>query len=71
MLKKDGRIRIYVDYHDLNKTCLKDDVLLSYIDVLVDNIASHSLVLFMDGFFGYKQVKMAPEDKHTVTFVKH
>ena len=51
--KKDKRIRIYVDYRDLNKACPKDDFSLPYIDVLIDNVATCVMYSFMDGFFGY------------------
>ena len=35
--KKDGKVRMCVDYQDLNKVSPKDDFLLPHIDVLVDN----------------------------------
>ena len=35
--KKDGRVRIYIDYRDLNKACPKDNFPLPHIDVLIDN----------------------------------
>ena len=53
VLKKDGRIRVCVDFRDLNKASLKDDFPLPYIDILVDNIAGHALLSFMDEFSGY------------------
>ena len=37
--KKDGKVRMCVDYRDLNKASLKDDFPLPHIDVLVDNTA--------------------------------
>ena len=43
--KKDGRIRMCVDYQDLNKACLKDDFPLPYIDTLVDSAASMQYTL--------------------------
>lgn len=49
--KKDGRVRMCVDYKDLNRANTKDDFSLSYIDVLVDNTAKHSMFSFMDVFF--------------------
>ncbi|XP_077251836.1 uncharacterized protein LOC143891069 [Tasmannia lanceolata] len=54
--KKDGKVRMCVDFRDLNKTSPKDDFPLPNIDLLVDNTASHALLSFMDG------IKMAPED---------
>ena len=59
MSKKDGKVRICVDFRNLNKACPKDDFPLPDIDVLVDNIAGSALMSFMDGFSGYNQIKMA------------
>ena len=66
--KKDGKVRVCVDYRDLNKASPKDDFLLPHIDVLVDNIAQASVFSFMDGFSSYNQIKMAPEDMEKTTF---
>ena len=37
--KKDGKVRMCVDYMDLNRASLKNDFPLPHIDVLVDNTA--------------------------------
>ena len=34
-----------------------------------DNTAQHKVFSFMDGFSGYNQIKMAPEDMEKTTFV--
>ena len=69
VLKKDGKVRMCVDFRDLNKVSLKDDFPLSHIDVLVDNAAGHALLSFMDGFSRYNQSKMAPEDTEKTYFI--
>ena len=51
--KKDGKVRMCVDFRDLNKACPKDDFPLPHIDVLVDNMIGNALMSFMDGFSGY------------------
>ncbi|XP_016684093.1 uncharacterized protein [Gossypium hirsutum] len=51
--KKDRKVRMCVDYRDLNKASPKDNFPLPHIDALVDNTAGHSLFSFMDGFSGY------------------
>src|SRR3954467_7516283 len=66
--KKDGKVRMCVDYRDLNRASPKDDFPLSHIDVLVDNTAQCKVFSFMDGFSGYNQIKMAPEDMEKTTF---
>jgi len=38
--KKDNRIKICVNYKDLNKASLKDDFSLPYIYILVENAAT-------------------------------
>ena len=67
--KKDDKIRVCVDFRDLNKASPKDDFPLPHIDVLVDNAAKSSTYSFMDGFSGYNQIKMAEEDKEKTTFI--
>ena len=39
--KKGGKIRICVDFRDLNKACLKDEFPLSNVDILVDATTGH------------------------------
>ena len=54
--KKDGKVRMCVDYRDLNRTSPKDNFPLPHIDTLVDNTTKNSLFLFMDGFSEYNQI---------------
>ena len=44
--KKDGKVRMCMDYRDLNKACLKDDFSLLHIDTLVDSIAFSAMYSF-------------------------
>ena len=67
--KKDGKVQMCVDYRDLNRANPKDNIPLPHIDVLVDNTTNFALFSFMDGFSGYNQIKMAPEDREKTTFV--
>lgn len=66
--KKDGKVRMCVDYRDLNKACPTDDFPLPHIDTLVDNAASSAMYSFMDGFSGYNQIMMAVVDKLKTSF---
>ncbi|RVW73255.1 hypothetical protein CK203_059159 [Vitis vinifera] len=50
--QKDGKVRVCVDFRDLNKASPKDDFPLPHIDMLVDSTAGHSMLSFMDGFSG-------------------
>jgi len=50
----------------LNDACLKDEFLLLITDVMINNICDFKRMSFIDGFSGYNQIKMYPEDeKHT------
>ncbi|XP_048129415.1 uncharacterized protein LOC125313654 [Rhodamnia argentea] len=68
VIKKDGKIRVCVDYRDLNKASPKDDFPLPHIDVTVDSTAGFELFSFMDGFSGYNQIPMKEEDKDKTSF---
>uniref|UniRef100_A0A2N9FAA7 Uncharacterized protein n=1 Tax=Fagus sylvatica TaxID=28930 RepID=A0A2N9FAA7_FAGSY len=69
--KKDGKVRMCVDYRDLNRASPKDNFPLPHIDTLVDNTATNAVFSFMDGFSGYNQIKMAEEDKSKTAFITH
>ena len=62
VLKKDGKVRICVDFKVLNKARPNDEFPLPHIDIIVDNTAGHALLSFIDGFSRYNQVKMVPKD---------
>ena len=67
--KKDGKVHMCVEYMDLNREIPKNDFPLPHINVLVDNTTQHKVFSFMDGFYDYNQIKMAPEDMEKTTFV--
>ncbi|RDX89105.1 Retrovirus-related Pol polyprotein from transposon 17.6, partial [Mucuna pruriens] len=67
--KKDGKVRMCVDYIDLNRASPKENFLLPHIDVLIDNTTQHAFFSFMDGFSGYNQIMMFPEDREKTTFI--
>ena len=54
MVKKtNDKWRVCVDFTNLNKACPKNSYLLPRIDQLVDSIAGHQLLSFMDAFSCY------------------
>ena len=51
-----------MDFTDLNKAHPKDSYPLQQVDVLVDSMAQHQLLSFMDIFSGYNHIKMDEAD---------
>ena len=64
--KKNGKIQICIDFHDLNAAYPKDEFPLPIMDVMIDNMCDLEGMSFKDSFSGYNQIKMYLEDeKHT------
>ena len=53
----------------MNKASPKDDFPLPHIDMLVDSTTGHPMLSFMDGFSGYNQIPMPPEDMEKTSFI--
>jgi hypothetical protein len=51
--KKTSRLRMCIDYTNLNKNCPKDPFPLPRIDQVVDSTASSVLLCFLDCYSGY------------------
>ncbi|XP_074375214.1 uncharacterized protein LOC141716974 [Apium graveolens] len=56
--RPNGKRRRCVDFTDLNKACPKDSFPLPRTDQLVDAMAGHALLSFMDAYSGYNQIPM-------------
>nr|XP_019066935.1 uncharacterized protein LOC101255278 [Solanum lycopersicum] len=69
--KKDRKIRICVDYRDLNKASPMDNFPLPNIHILIDNCAKHEMQSFMDCYAGYHQILMDKEDAEKTAFITH
>jgi hypothetical protein len=60
VMKKQGTIRVCVDYRDVNQACPKDNYPTPFIDQIIDECAGCEIFSFMDGFSGYNQIKYPP-----------
>ena len=58
-----------IDYRDLNKASPKNYFPLPHIDMLVDSTSKLKVFSFMEGFFGYNQIRIAPEDMEKTKFI--
>ncbi|XP_004309961.1 PREDICTED: uncharacterized protein LOC101293841 [Fragaria vesca subsp. vesca] len=67
--KPNGKLRMCVDYTNLNKAYPMDSFPLPRIDQLVDSTAGFKMLSFLDAYSGYNQIKMHPTDQEHTTFV--
>ena len=58
-----------MDYRKLNTATETDPFPLPFQDTLLDAVAGHQMYNFLDGFSGYNQISMAPEDRDRTAFV--
>jgi hypothetical protein len=65
---KQGGIRICVDLRKLNDAFLHDPFPTPFTDDILENVGGHKAYSFTDGFSGYHQIKIAPEDRYKTTF---
>ncbi|GKV47251.1 hypothetical protein SLEP1_g54167 [Rubroshorea leprosula] len=59
VLKKNGKLIVYFDFRNLNLATPKDEYPMPIANLLVDGIASHKILSFMDGHSGYNQIFIA------------
>jgi hypothetical protein len=57
-----------IDYRKLNKATRKDHCLLPFIDEMLERLANHSFFCYLDGYSGYHQILMHPDDQSKTTF---
>ncbi|KAM2351963.1 hypothetical protein ACFXTH_006708 [Malus domestica] len=62
------RWRVCIDYRKLNATTRKYHFLLPFIDQMLERLAGHSFYCFLDGYSGYNQIVIAPDDQENTTF---
>ena len=67
--KENHKWQLCIDFTDINKACPKDSFPIPRIDLIVDTIASHELLNFMDAFSGYNKISMDPSDQEKTSFV--
>ena len=67
--KKKGTIRICTEFRDLNKSSPRENYPTSFIDQIIDACVGSEVFSLMDGFSGYNQIQIKPEDQHKIAFI--
>ncbi|XP_058185921.1 uncharacterized protein LOC131303147 [Rhododendron vialii] len=67
--KKNGKLRVCVDYTNLNDACPMDRFPLPRIEQMVDAMAGCERLSFMDAYWGYHQIALDPKDQEKTAFI--
>ena len=59
---------MHIDYRELNAATRKNHFPLPFIDQMLERLAGYRYYCFLDGFSGYTQVSIAPEDQDKTRF---
>nr|XP_043612451.1 uncharacterized protein LOC122584311 [Erigeron canadensis] len=60
--------RVCIDYRKLNTATSKDHFPLPFIDQIIEKLAGQKFYCFLDGYSGYNQIAIHPDDQHKTTF---
>ena len=66
--KKNGQLRICIDYRHLNSRTKKDNYALPRIDEILDSLAGNNTFSVLDMKSGYHQIPIAEEHKERTAF---
>jgi hypothetical protein len=67
--RKQGTIRVCMDFRDLNKDCPKDNFPTPFIDQILNKCVGSEVFYFMEKNLGYNQIQIKPKDQHKTTFI--
>ena len=60
--------RVCIDYRRLNAVTRKDHFPLLFFDQLLERVSGYPFYCFLDGYSGYFQIEITPEDQEKTTF---
>ncbi|GJR97649.1 reverse transcriptase domain-containing protein [Tanacetum coccineum] len=60
--------RVCIDYRKLNDATRKDHFSLPFMDQMLERLARNEYYCFLDGFSGYFQISIDPQDQEKTTF---
>jgi hypothetical protein len=67
--KKNGDIRLCVDFCALNRASVKDNFPLPNMELILQQVARSQMMSLFDGFSCYNQIRVKMVDKYKTTFI--
>ena len=68
VLKKNDKLRICIDFRNINMATPKDEYPMPVADLLVDEASGYKVLSFMDGHSSYNQIFIAESDIYKTAF---
>ena len=69
--KKDGTLRMCVDYRQLNQITIKDAYPLPRMDEIFTSLHNNFCFVALDLLMGYHQIPVREEDRPKTAFITH
>ncbi|GJZ40245.1 reverse transcriptase domain-containing protein [Tanacetum coccineum] len=60
--------RVCIDYRKLNEATRKDHFPVPFMDQMLERLAGNTFYCFLDGFLGYFQIPIDPQDQKKINF---
>jgi len=67
--KKNGKLKICIDFRKLNATTTKDSFLLPFTYEVLNTVTRYEAYSFLNGYSRYHQIFIALEEKYNIAFV--
>jgi hypothetical protein len=67
--KESDKLRVCIDFRNLNRTSPKDEYRIPIADILINNASGNRVISFLDVNARYNQIFMAEEDASKTAFI--
>jgi hypothetical protein len=67
--KESGKLRVCIDFCNLNRATPKDEYPMPIADMLINNASGNRTISFLDGNTGYNHILMVEEDMSKMAFL--
>nr|KYP60896.1 Transposon Ty3-I Gag-Pol polyprotein [Cajanus cajan] len=68
VMKKNGKLRVCIDFRDLNMATPKDEYPMPIAETMIDAAAGNEIITLLDGYSGYNQIYITANDVSKTIF---